>query len=380
MYIIFILTITRNDRLWCFFSHSESKVKPEMIVCGVDGFNLLGENPNKKSEFGDPIISPPLKSSFDLPSLLSYSVYNEHSTVVTKSGPLLGIGKNSIGFISSSLKKEKISLFTEFSIKDKKGPSSHSSPAVCCGFSTLYMFSKVDRRGRQLVYGDRKINEGEPVSLFGGQSHAAAISNRSEVIFINRDAVAFTPDSYIEAFSLPHGEKASSIACLNAFVFVSSSNGRVFSSSIIRRSRELYFSAVSELDDEEKVCISGIFQRCLEVSKESGQLGLGEEIKRFSSFTEISSLDEYDIRAAYDGDDHSLFETREGTILSCGNNKLGQLILSSLSRENVYSPTETTIAGSSTFCITANCMSAVFIGRKPPPNTPNISNYTIKHK
>lgn len=330
---------------------------------------------------------------------MSYSVCNEHSVVVTKSGSLLGIGNNSIGFISSSLKKEKINQFTEFSIKDKKGRQLTPVSAVCCGFSTLYMFSKVDRRWRQLVYCDCKINEGEPdfldigdeepVSLFG-QSHSAAISNRGEVIFINRDAVAFSPDSYVEAFSLPDGEKASRVACLNAFVFVLSSNGRVFSSSIIRRSRELYFSAVSEPDDEEIVCISGTFQHCLAVSKESpifgfgsneeGQLGLGEEIKRFSSFTEISSLDEYDIRAAYAGDDHSLFETREGKILSCGNNKHGQLLLGSPSRKNVYSPTETIITGNSTFCITANCMSAFFIGSKPPPNTPNISNYTIKQK
>lgn len=143
--------------------------------------------------------------------------------------------------LASLAKKSVISL--SFQSRTKKGRQLTPVPAVCCGFSTLYMFSKVDRRGRQLVYGDRKINEGEPVSLFVGQSHAAAISNRSEVIFINRDAVAFTPDSYIEAFSLPHGEKASSIACLNAFVFVSSSNGRVFSSSIIRRSRTVFFGS-----------------------------------------------------------------------------------------------------------------------------------------
>ncbi|KAK8850000.1 hypothetical protein M9Y10_018594 [Tritrichomonas musculus] len=63
-----------------------------------------------------------------------------------------------------------------------------------------------------------------------------------------------------------------------------------------------------------------------------GQLGLGKGIRYVSSFTEISSLFSHKIRAAYAGGSHSLFETREGKIISCGYNDHGQLLLSYVSR------------------------------------------------
>ena len=47
-----------------------------------------------------------------------------------------------------------------------------------------------------------------------------------------------------------------------------------------------------------------------------GQLGLGQKTKKVLTFTEISSLNKYKIRAAYEGDWHSLFETYEGKIFA----------------------------------------------------------------
>ena len=99
-------------------------------------------------------------------------------------------------------------------------------------------------------------------------------------------------------------------------------------------------------------------------------MGLGEETESVSLFTKISSLVGYKIRAAYAGCGHSLFETREGKILSCGFNFSGPLILSS-EGENVYSPRETTITSGAAFCIAGNGISVVFIGSKPP-KTPNM--------
>ena len=306
---------------------------------------------------------------------------------------MLGIGDNRDGRISSSLRKTEISQFTEFSIKDDSGRQLAPISAVCIEYGTLYMFSKISGDGRQLVYCDFDIKGGDPVfldigdddpvSFFGCYWHSPAISDKGEVIFINGYAVKNSPNSRIAAVSLPEGEKASSVACLEYSVFVLSSNGRVFSSKIESGSNVLRFSLVSELSGYEIVWVSGTYEHCLAVSKEGrvfglgsnerGQFGLGEETKSVSSFTEISSLLGYEIRAAYAGYNHSLFETREGKILSCGSNECGELLLSSgPSKEKVYSPRETTITGGATFCIAGNCLSSVFVGGYPPRNTPNM--------
>ena len=253
------------------------------------------------------------------------------------------------------------------------------------------MFSKSNGNGRQLVYCDCYINAGnpvfldignqQPIALFGGYSHAAAISNEGEIIFINRHSIRKSPESRIEAVSLPGGEKASSIACCEDSVVVLSSNGQVYSSTVGNTSNVLKFSAVEELAGEEIVCLSGTYKHCLAVSKgglvfgrgsnECGRLGLGKGTREVSSFTEIPSLRGHEIKSAYAGCGHSLFVTLKGKIFSCGTNQYGQLLLSSGPGKDVYSPTETTITGGAAFCIAGDCLSAVFIGSKPPPYTPN---------
>ncbi|KAK8871221.1 hypothetical protein M9Y10_009135 [Tritrichomonas musculus] len=77
----------------------------------------------------------------------------------------------------------------------------------------------------------------EPVALFGGFYHAAAISSESEVIFINRDSVRNSPSSRIPSFSLPNSEKASSVACCSK-------------------------SVVVELSGKEIACVSGKHEHC----------------------------------------------------------------------------------------------------------------------
>ncbi|KAK8854207.1 putative E3 ubiquitin-protein ligase herc4 [Tritrichomonas musculus] len=103
-----------------------------------------------------------------------------------------------------------------------------------------------------------------------------------------------------------------------------------------------------------------------------GQLGLGKETEKVSTFTKISSLSGNEIRAVYAGLFHSFFETREGKILACGRDHNGELFLNGGKRnEIVYLPTETTIQGAK-FSILGDSFSAVFIGGDPPPNTPNM--------
>ena len=369
------------------------KYTQSVVVAGNDQYNQLGEKSNNKEKDDIPIISPPMILSFDYSSLLSYSIYFCHSVLVQNNGSLQGIGYNLDGSISSSLTKANIRQFTEFSIKDESGYQLTPISAVCGYNGTLYMFSKnsVCGIGKQLVYCDCEINGGnpvfldignhEPVALFGGRSHAATICDKGEIIFINRDSVKKSPNSPISSVSLPNDEKATSVACCNNSIVALSSNGLVFSSVIAKQSNFLKFSIIEELAGEEIICVSGIDDHFLAVSKEGrvfgsgsnqrGQLGLGKKTKSVSIFTEISLLNGYEIRSAYAGCAHSLFETCKGKILSCGSNKFGQLLLSCGQGEDVYSPTETTIRGGSTFCIAGNGLSVVFIGIDPPPNTPN---------
>ena len=129
--------------------------------------------------------------------------------------------------------------------------------------------------------------------------------------------------------------------------------------------------------------MSGFNDHCLAVSKEGrvfgrgsnerGQLGLGEKKRASPRFVEIRSLIGKGVRAAHAGNRHSLFESREGKVLSCGNNSYGQLFLSTgPSKSCVYSPTDTTVASGATFCIAGPAFSMIFIGTSPPPNTPNM--------
>ena len=379
------------------YSHNSKKPKKDpvyaqtAIVCGFNKYKQLVIESNNKNKSACPIVSPPQNLSLDSSSYQSFSSYGFHTVEVTSDGSLKVIGENSNNQISASLPKSIISQFTDFCVRDSSGRQLTPVSAVCCYNGTVYMVRKSGGFGNQLVLCDTDINNGkevfldtgnqDPVSLFGGYNHAAAISSDGEVIFINRDSVKNSPSSRLASFSLPDGEKASSVACCNDSVFVLSSAGRVFSSVIEKGSSSLSFSAVLELSGQGIVCLSGTYNHCLCVSSEgrvfvrgsnsSGQLGLGEETKSVSSFTMISSLFGYKIRAAYAGHDHSLFETQEGKILSCGHNYNGELLLSSNAGDKVSSPRETMITSGATFCIAGFRISYVFIGGDPPPNTPN---------
>lgn len=137
-----------------------------------------------------------------------------------------------------------------------------------------------------------------------------------------------------------------------------------------------------EIEGKEIVCLSGVEGHLLAVSKEGkvfafgnnnrGALSLGNAVNIITEFKEITSLRGYNIKAAYAGREHSLFQTSEGKILSCGHDRYGELLIGNCQREYIYLPEETTITGGATFCIVGDGISVVFIGSNPPPNSPNI--------
>lgn len=203
-------------------------------------------------------------------------------------------------------------------------------------------------------------------------------------LFDFREAFTESSNSRIKAVPLPDGEKASSVACLESYFVVLSTNGRVFS-YFFKSSNEFILS--KELKRYEIIQLSGTLHHCLAVSKDGyvfgdglnskGQLAHDKEKYSITFFSMISLLSGNHIRAANAGGCHSLFGTVGGKILSCGYNIYGQLLLGSgPSEEDAFSPKETTITEGATFCIAGNGISAVFVGGDPPPNTPNMQ---IRH-
>lgn len=134
------------------------------------------------------------------------------------------------------------------------------------------------------------------------------------------------------------------------------------------------FNEVSELKGIEIICISGINEHCLAVSKDGkvfcrgynnfGQLGLGKDIQKLTEFKEIQSLSKYKIVAAYAGSFHSLFQTEDGRILACGYNRAGELLMAPCDY-NIYEPILTNVSNAS-FFIAGNCSTGIFKNYIPP--------------
>lgn len=322
-----------------------------IIVGGNNNYNQLGQNSNNTNYSKDRIISPPMKIPIDTSSILSFSVYGDHSVLVMNDGSLKGVG-NISGGMGFSLCPGFYNQFTDFWIKDERGHQLIPLSAVCTFYGALFL----------------DIGNHEPVSLYGGYFNAAAICTEGEIIFINRYSFKNSPLSSIEAVFLPEGEKASSVAFCSFYVVALCSNGSVFLSPI-EKGCLLKFKPVSELADKEIICISGTSEYSIAVSKEGRVFGSG---KHSYSFKELESLNGYKIRAAYAGYWHCLFETCDGKILACGINNNDELLLGHDVGKGVYTPTPTVITRGAAFCIAGYELSVVFVGNSSPPNMPNM--------
>ena len=130
------------NKLPSSLKNTNKKFTQFIFVSGYNDYNGLGSKPNNKNGKGCPIISPPVKLSFDPSSLLSYSAYNDHSVLVMSDGSLKGVGNNKDGQISSTLQKTEIKNFTDFCIKDRSGRQLAAISAVCYGDGALHVFKK----------------------------------------------------------------------------------------------------------------------------------------------------------------------------------------------------------------------------------------------
>ena len=357
---------------------------------GSNDHHQLGEKSNNKDIVdGSECISPPLIFDINRSKLSSISTYMDHTVMTTIDGEAFGIGDNSDGRISSSAPHEVFTKFTKIDLRDSNGEKCASFSAVCGEDYTLYLVEGGGSSAR-LAYASPQIGSGfpaildagsaEPVALFGGRRHAAAIDAGGSVVFVPA-SVGESPSRRLELSRLPGGEKAVSVACLDETVFALSGSGRVFWSEV-GGSQRLEFSLVEELAGTEIVHISGVCEHCLAVSSDGrvfgrgsndyGCLCIGERGCTVGSFTLIPALEKHKIAAAYAGATHSLFQTREGKILACGDNRYGQLPISDAPRFDPYPVTETEITSGATFCIAGYGTSLVFVGADAA-RSPNVA-------
>lgn len=370
-------------------------------LSGNNKYSQLGEKSNNKGVNGSLSIYPPINSHLDISSIAAYSTYWYHTVVITSNGEAYAAGDNSECQIIGSLPQRKLSKFTKFDIKDNEHHAWYPLSAVCGANYTLYLVSTTKKSDQTLLAYSHKyiktefplflnIGHSTPVSIFGGYSNAAAIDSDGNIIFIP-ESIVESPTTQIKAIHLPDGEKTVSIACCNEFIVAVGSSGRVFVSKTGQSNDEedeedenenlnddgsikLNFSVVKELEGIKIVDVCGTSFHCFAISddgrvfgrgsNETGELGIGEAAPEFGQFTQIKTLSEYKIVAAY-ASDHSLFQTDDGRILACGSNRCGELIGSQPTKMCFYSPVETGVDRGATFCVAGWEISAVFIGCDP---------------
>lgn len=365
-----------------------------MIIGGYNKYFGLGEKSNKDIPF-EPCISPPLLSHINISALRSYSIFDNHAVMITKEGQAFAIGSNENGQIINTISKEVHEREQLIEITDPQGNDCRFISAVCGHDYTLYLVTTDTTEINQLVYVYSNennnhplflnINGRNPISLYGGWRTSAAIDSE-EGIYVITKHVFSSPNHSIKRSFLPKGEKAISIACCNSFVIVATLSGRVFGSSLedleTGRLSRLVFDPVIELEGEEIVDVCGTVENCLALSSggqifalgsnEWGQIGLGTKRTLTSKFTQILALRNFDIVAAASGCFHSLFVTSQGSVLSCGNNGCGQLLLKNGPTKNfTYLPVKSLIKSGCSFCIAGNNVSALFVDCEPPENMPN---------
>lgn len=226
-----------------------------------------------------------------------------------------------------------------------------------------------------------KTGDSNPVSLFVGSYNAAAVDDKGSVLFIPA-WLKNSPETEIEASTLPGDEKAMCVACCIDTVFVVSENGKLFAcklDELKEKSCKLNFTQIDLFKGEKIISVSGTYNHCLAVSEkgkvfgfgsnEFSKLGFKKDIENIEQFTKIQSLSKFKIKYAYAGLCHSLFITQKNVLLALGDAQFGQLFTNSLINEPFSEPIETEI-GNATFCIAGDSFSCVFLDCEPL-NSPN---------
>ena len=119
-----------------------------LYQCGYNEFYQLCDKSNNQSTYKTPVISPCIKSSLDISSLLSYSVFGNHSVIINRENKIYAIGDNRDNRICGSLPKTILNEYTEFSITNSEGCHFIPICSVCSKYFTLYIVSSCDDKNQ----------------------------------------------------------------------------------------------------------------------------------------------------------------------------------------------------------------------------------------
>lgn len=356
-----------------------------MKVAGLNRHCQLIESSNNKSAFGFPIIYPPIESHIDPSNLLSFSTYSQHTVWITKDRKAYAIGDNVDGQISNSIPKEMLDKETEVIIKDSDGKQCSFLSVVCGTYYTLYIASgQTEKDPPRLIYCISgldplfvKLNGRIPKSIYGGKCVCAAIDTEGGIVMFTR-SIFDSPIPSVETVFLPDNEKPIKLACCNKFVNVLAASGRVYRSSF-PKTGILDFEQVREISNEKIIDISSSFHHCFVVTNEGKVYGIGnnsycilgfpKKLQKVDVFTEVKSLKKYNIVAAYAGFSHSLFMTKDGKLISCGQNNDCEMLINR--KANISHPVKTKISDKVSFIIAGEFLTVYFVDGAEPPNMPN---------
>lgn len=166
-----------------------------MKVCGLNDCFQLGEKSNYKHSSGKHAISQLRKSHINAASLLSYSIFYDHSVWITENGQAFAIGDNNYNQISKTLSKETFEQDTEIIIKDNNDQQYKFVSAVCSNDFTIYLVSsQSDNYESNRIYYSYanqnslflNIGDTNPVALFGGHSTTAIIDNEGSIYIVTK--------------------------------------------------------------------------------------------------------------------------------------------------------------------------------------------------
>lgn len=336
---------------------------------------------NKDSNTQEIFIIPPFKKKLDTSSILSFSIYDNSATIITRDYKVIACGKVNNYCIQQIYLSDDPEQFSEFEIKDDSGKRLFPISAYVNSCYTLYLVSEVPNGYKtKLLYCYENmpsqilnIGDSNPIAIFGGFYHSAAIDMDGRIIYISKSFHKH-PDTIIEPQKLPGGEKAIELVCGNDYFYALSSTGKLFVSNTTNLTK-LSFKLVKEFNKARVKQISGTSDTYLLLTYDGkvyshgdnryGQLGIGNEKSHINKFTEIVELRKYKINAVYSGSTQTLFQTYDGQILACGHNTRNQCIpkdISKFSEGCIFFPIETKIACGASFCISSYYRTAIFIG------------------
>lgn len=343
-------------------------------------------------------VNDPKKGEIDrtipISSILSYSIYSNHAVWITNEGQGFAVGDNRGYNIIGTLEEKEYFDPVSFDFFDEEGHKCKLLSVVCGACYTLYhVQSRTPEEPTRLAVVQWDKNKGvplflnlsgrNPIRLFGGRETSAAIDSNGSIIIIT-DSVFDDPSKPPPIFSLPDGEKATCVACGHNFIAALSLSGKLYNCKISSIGDvESIFKPVNELAGIRFVQVSATWDHRFAVSEDgrvfargsnsSGQIGFKRDTFAVSKYTQVQSLSKYKIVYAFAGYMHSLFITKEGTLLACGRNSFQLLLPSDLQKSIVFhEPVETTIKKNATFAIAGPEVSAVFVDGKPPQSMPNL--------